>query len=270
MNAKTGEIICTKKGNKKREIASLTKMMTCYCAFKLIEQYGIDFKNVYIQVSRYACILGGTSANLKTNDVLTIWDLLHAMMLPSGNDAAFCLAENFGRYIYINSDKYKVKVKQNPGYASKKIKDPIKHFLFLMNKTANELGMKNTYYANPHGLNNTDSFSTASDQIKLSYHILKSKLIREIVNKTEYECEVEQMDQNIRVARWENTNKLLGKKGWQGIKTGVTTAAGPSLSAYYEDERNAYIIILLGSISKDIRWIESTRLIEWISRIQNS
>lgn len=266
MDGKSGEILYQKKGNKKREIASLTKMMTCLCACKLIKQYEINPKEVYVQVSKYSSHIGGTSAHLEANDVLTIWDLLHGLMLPSGNDAALTLAENFGTYIYLKSEKYKAKVKQDPSYADKKVREPVKYFLCMMNKMASELGLKFTYYANSHGLVNSDSYSTAADQAKLTYQLLKWNMIREIVNTPVYECEVEQGDSTIRNVRWENTNKLLGRKGWQGVKTGVTTAAGPSLSAYYEDETDSYIIILLSSSSMEIRWAEAQKLVDWTNK----
>jgi D-alanyl-D-alanine carboxypeptidase (penicillin-binding protein 5/6) len=233
------------------------------CVCKLIKQYGIDPRSIYIQVSKYASSIGGTSAELEKNDILSIWDLMHGLMLPSGNDAAVSLAESFGTYIYLKSDKCKEKMKQDPDHANKQVKDPIKYFLYLMNKTAADLELKNTYYANPHGLVNTDSYSTACDQAKLTFQLLKWDMIREIVNKKEYRCEVEQEDQTIRNVCWENTNKLLGRKGWQGVKTGVTSAAGPSLSAYYEDEKDAYIIILLSSATMDIRWLEAMKLVNW-------
>jgi len=266
MDGKTGDLIASKKGNKKREIASLTKMMTCICVCKLIKQYNIAPKSIYIQVSKLAASMGGTSADLQRKDVVSIWDLMHALMLPSGNDAAISLAESFGTYIYLKSDKCKQRTKVDPTHPTQKVKNAIKYFLNLMNKTAIELGLKNTYYANPHGLINTESYSTAVDQAKLTQHVLKWDLAREIVNKKEYICEVEEGDGTIRTVKWENTNKLLGRKGWYGVKTGVTTAAGPSLSAYYEHENESYILILLGSASMDIRWIESIRLVEWANK----
>jgi len=266
MCAKSGEIICSKKGTKKREIASLTKMMTCLCVCKLIKQYGINPKSIYIQVSKYASTIGGTSAHLQYKDVLSIWDLMHALMLPSGNDAAISLAESFGSYIYLKSEKCKQRVKQDPQHATKKVKNALKYFLNLMNKTATDMGLKNTYYANPHGLINTDSYSTALDQAKLTFEVLKWDLIREVVDKREYHCEIEQSDGTNRNVRWENTNKLLGRKGWYGVKTGVTTAAGPSLSAYYQHESDNYIIILLNSSSMDIRWVEALKIVDWAAK----
>ena len=85
--------------NQSREIASLTKIMTLWTILKLLEVYSINERTIYFTVSQYAASIGGTSANLKSGDELTILDLLYGMMLPSGNDAALCLAQNFNKII---------------------------------------------------------------------------------------------------------------------------------------------------------------------------
>jgi D-alanyl-D-alanine carboxypeptidase len=264
MDANNGELLYAKRETKKREIASLTKMMTLYCVCKLLKKYNVDAKDTYVQVSKLAATMIGTSARLKYGDVLTIWDLMHGLMLPSGNDAAFTLAESFGTYIYLQSSEYKLKVKENPEYANVKVKNPVKYFLDLMNQTADELDLTCTNYANPHGLINQHSHSTASDQAKLAYQCMKIEMIREIVNKKTYSCEIEQVDQSTRIATWENTNKLLGREGWNGVKTGVTNAAGPCFAGHYKKGEDAYIVVLLCSSSMDIRWVECPRLVSWI------
>lgn len=83
----------------KREIASLTKIMTLYTALKLIERLEIDAKTALVEISENASDIEGTSASLEAKDVFTVWELLHGLMLPSGNDAAIALAEYFGELI---------------------------------------------------------------------------------------------------------------------------------------------------------------------------
>lgn len=85
-----------KDWNSKREIASLTKIMTLFTVLKLAQKFNLSMLNETIWVSREATQMIGTSAWLRQNDLLSVWDLCHAMMLPSGNDAAFALAEHFG------------------------------------------------------------------------------------------------------------------------------------------------------------------------------
>ena len=263
-DCKTGELLYGMMEHKKREIASLTKIMTCYVVCKLIREYNVDAKSTYIQVSSLASSMNGTTANLQPGDILSIWDLLHGMMLPSGNDAAYSLAESFGTYIYIQSAEYKEKMKITPELAQQKVKNPIKYFLDSMNKTASDLKMRSTYYANPHGLTNKNNKSTARDIAKLSIMVLKDDIIKQIVSNKKYCCEIEQSDKSTKISMWENTNKLLDD-GWNGVKTGVTTAAGPCLSASYTDSlNNQYVIVLLCSNSMDHRWTEAAKLVKWV------
>ena len=77
-------------------MASITKMMTFYTALKLIERFNIDPSKTILTVSRNASRMIGTSACLREGDQLRLDELFYGMMLPSGNDAAFCIAEYFG------------------------------------------------------------------------------------------------------------------------------------------------------------------------------
>ncbi len=265
MDGKTGQLIYSRKETRKREIASLTKMMNLLCVLKLLEEYRIDPKTTYLEVSKLASSMKGTSANLRSGDVLSVWDLLHGLMLPSGNDAAWALAESFGKFIYLRSEEYQVKCRDSKASACK---NPLKYFLRFMNKTAQDLGMIHTNYANPHGLVNPFNVSTAGDQATLSHHLLKWEMAREIVNTQVYSCEIEMPHNKVRKSTWENTNKLLGKEGWGGVKTGITTADGYCLSSYYQKGDEEYIVILLCSSSKEIRWVEAPQLVQFARKIR--
>ena len=76
-------------------MASLTKMMTALVALELSAEMRLDIRNTYFKVSLKAAQTIGTTACLVDGQVVSIWDLLHGLMLPSGNDAAMVLAENF-------------------------------------------------------------------------------------------------------------------------------------------------------------------------------
>lgn len=80
----------------RREVASITKMMTFYTVLRLCERYHIDPNYTTITISRNAAKIHGTSADLQEGDILSLSQLFYGMMLPSGNDAAFALAEHFG------------------------------------------------------------------------------------------------------------------------------------------------------------------------------
>lgn len=83
----------------RREVASLTKIMTCYTVLNLIKKFNISEKNTMVVISENAANITGTTADLIAGDTLSIWDLLFGLMLPSGNDAAIALAEYFGQLL---------------------------------------------------------------------------------------------------------------------------------------------------------------------------
>ena len=87
-------------------MASLTKMMTCYAVILLSEELGMGLHTTKIQVQRASAETPGTSAFLRTGDYLVLWDLLHGLMLPSGNDAAHCLATYFGTILGKKAHRY--------------------------------------------------------------------------------------------------------------------------------------------------------------------
>jgi len=106
-DGRTGEILFGKCENDRREIASLTKIMTCFVVVQIIRKIRLNAQRTYLQVSKAAATVGGSSAKLRTGDILSVWDLLHGLMLPSGNDAAMTLAEHFGHYLYEVATRYK-------------------------------------------------------------------------------------------------------------------------------------------------------------------
>lgn len=77
-------------------MASLTKIMTLFCSLKLCSKYQLDVHTTYVQVPRFAAFICGTIAGLRAGEHLCLFDLFHALMLPSGNDAACVLASFFG------------------------------------------------------------------------------------------------------------------------------------------------------------------------------
>ena len=80
-----------------REVASLTKIMTCFTVIQFFESVLYkDMKKIFLRVSTKAASTSGTSARLQANMIISVWDLLFGLMLPSGNDSAVCLAEGVG------------------------------------------------------------------------------------------------------------------------------------------------------------------------------
>lgn len=238
----TGRVLYGYKDLEIKEIASLTKIMTCLLCLKFIEDGLATFEDT-VKVSVKAQNVPGTSAELKENDQLCVLDLLYGLMLPSGNDAAWALAEHFGKLVAITTSK------------------PVKIFVSEMNRLSRLLNLSMTYFANPHGLIYKKNVSCARDISKLSSIAMKNHFFKKIVNTKSHNAEILNSGQS-RKTIWENTNKLL-TKGFEGIKTGVTDNAGPCLSAAFRGY--VFIIItLLNSRSMEARWEEAQTIKTWI------
>jgi D-alanyl-D-alanine carboxypeptidase len=81
--------------------------MTAFVVIQIVRKIKLDTQKTMLQVSKTAATVGGTSAKLRSGDVLSVWDLLHGLMLPSGNDAAMTLAEHFGQYLFEVATRFK-------------------------------------------------------------------------------------------------------------------------------------------------------------------
>lgn len=108
---KKGMVYFGKSQDEQVEIASMTKICTAYTVCRILEEldiYGIEkAKNIYLRVSRKAAFMPGTSAYVQTDNRITLYDAMVALLLPSGNDAAIMLATEFGRWLFMIGDKQK-------------------------------------------------------------------------------------------------------------------------------------------------------------------
>ena len=104
MNIKTSEVMFAKQEKIQRQVASLTKVMTAYVVFDLMSRFGLEWNKVVVKIltSSTTPHLGGTSAQLLPGDKICVRELMFAMMLPSGNDAAQSLAIYFGNLVLLN------------------------------------------------------------------------------------------------------------------------------------------------------------------------
>lgn len=186
--------------------ASLTKLMT---ALLILEQDELQ-ASVTIQGSD---LVGGTSMGLRAGEVLTVEELLWGMLIPSGNDAAVALARHSAGSVDV--------------------------FVQRMNIRAEELGLAQTHFANPHGFDAEGHTSSAADLLALTLRDLAFPLFREIVSTA---------STTVAGHRLRATNQLLGTlQGADGVKTGTTAAAGQSLVASVTREGHRVLMVLLGS-----------------------
>ena len=264
-NVKNGEIVSEKNSGEVREIASLTKIMTAIVTLDFIEKSNIKPQDYTVRVSSLAPLMCGTTAKLREGDTLTLWDALHALMLPSGNDAAVAIAESIGKKLM---DEAFASQKNDEGTPKcKPSKNPIWYFVSQMNAKAKELGMNNTRFANPHGLNEKDNISTALDMAILSAFAMKKMSFRMIVKRKTYECAIVQSNRVLRPITWENTNKLLNH-GYDGLKTGITPSAGPCLASSLRRGDNRHLIcVVLNCGNTEMRFSDSRRLMEYGMRL---
>ena len=192
-----------------------------------------------MEIDDVSAEISGTSAELIEGDHYSVLQLLYGLMLPSGNDAALALARWGGKVLGAD----------------------YKHFIALMNKFALELGMKSSTFGNPHGLPHPNSASTAEDLSILVAKCLDMPYFREVIRCKLFKCWTENTGVRREVV-WENTNKLLRRPGFEGVKTGVTVTAGPCLASLYTVKDRTFIIILLRTSKmsrrfKETRWILS-------------
>lgn len=226
MDLDSGRVMYQKDMNQKRLIASTTKIMTAIVA---IENGELTKK---IKVGKEVLSMYGTNIYVEVGESMRLKDLLYGLLLRSGNDASVVIA--------------------------KAVAGSEEKFVNMMNDKAKEIGMKNTIFKNPHGLDEkTENYSTAYDMAKLSKYVYQNKTYRNITSTSKYEVSTGK-----KTYLWYNRNKLLtdyeyctgGKNGYtpRAGKTLVSTASknGLNLTAVtlsdgdiYTNHKNLYEII---------------------------
>ncbi|HEX2937538.1 MAG TPA: D-alanyl-D-alanine carboxypeptidase family protein [Ruminiclostridium sp.] len=247
VNADTNTIIYEKNQDQKIYPASITKLMTAiivYDKFKgkldtnvTVEKEDLDTLDPY-----------ASKAGLKVGEQLTIEQLLNCLLVKSGDDSANVLARVTG--------------------------GSVDEFVASMNKKAKEIGLKNTHYANPHGLQDPDHFTTASDVYKLAKYAMKIDELAKIVAQPSYTLPATNVNPQER--QFDNTNFLIKStqkkyyfKYVKGIKTGSTTPAGKCLVSYAEKDGKTYYAVVMGGTDKDgtnTAFTETKDLYQWVFR----
>ena len=228
IDRKTNSVLFGKNENSKKKMASTTKIMT---ATIIIEKCNLTDT---IEISKKAAGTGGSRLGLKTGDKITVLDLLYGLMLRSGNDAAVALAE------YAGGD--------------------INGFAELMNAKALELGLTNTHFETPHGLDSNEHYTTAYELALLSNYALNNPTFAKIVGTKNYTITINGSPKDL-----SNTNELLGNmEGVYGIKTGFTNGANRCLVTACKKNNMDIICVVLGADTKKFRTIDSIKLINYV------
>lgn len=246
---RTGTPIGGKDDEARLEIASVTKLMTAAVVLRLARKEPDTLRET-VTVGASSARVGGSTAALQAGDRLSVEDLLYGLLLPSGNDAAAALAEHFGPRF------------RPAGEVGAKL-GAAECFVFEMNRTAAELGLKETSYKNPHGLPERGHLSTARDQFLLASALVRETPLLEYTGTRQRGCRIGNISGRSRNAIWKNTNRLLETEGYLGLKTGTTSGAGSCLVSLGERGDQRLIVVVLGSTGADAREADTRNLFRW-------
>lgn len=245
-NAETGEVLFYKKPVSPVFPASTAKLLSALVALEWCETdeeitVGDEIKMITADSSK---------VNLKQGQVLTVSTLLHAMLLPSGNDAAYVMAVYVGRKSLKKSTAKKI--------------DAVKEFTRLMNEKADELGAENSCFITPDGYDALGQYTTAYDMGMIGLAAIKNKTILKITKCSSKNATLISGEKYT----WNNSNSLIKKtSNWYnsnviGLKTGTTTMAGCCLISAAKTEDGVVVCVVMKSTSTG-RYNDSTKLLKY-------
>lgn len=225
IDADSASVVYEKEPYKKMPMASTTKIMTAICAIENTNT------NMPLTVPDEAVGIEGSSVYLEKGEVITIKELLYAMMLNSGNDAATALA------IAVSGS--------------------VEEFCNLMNRTAKNIGAKNTNFTNPSGLYDENHYTTAYDLALITSYALKNPLFAEIVA-----TKVKKVSKGTDDSRYlKNHNRLLWQyEGCTGVKTGFTKKCGRCLVSSAKIDGLGFIAVTLNAPDD---WRDHTAMLDY-------
>lgn len=222
--------------------ASVTKLFSAYVAGQYLDMdKKVTVGNVLSLVAA-----GSSVAELEKGDQITVAQLIEAMMLPSGNDAAYVLAAEAGSMIV------------DSGATDQ---DAVKAFVEEMNRHAKAVGMQNTHFANPDGIHRSDHYASADDLALMGMLALEDPVLMQYVGTA-----ADTVTLSSGAKQWENTNALIQPESEYycpyaiGLKTGQTPSAGSCLLSAFEYEGRTLIVGVFGCPEKEDRFADSLQL----------
>lgn len=259
LDGKTGALIAGHEADEPRKAASTTKIMCARVVLQMAEKEPKILDETVI-ISQLADDTSGSTADVRVGEKLPVRELLYGLLLPSGNDAGNALAQHFNS----RCEKPDDALLQRTGMDPKKMTTRI-NFIAEMNREAAKLGMKQTIYRSAFGDggSDTDRTTTPHELATLAFETMKNERFREYVRTRKYECKVRTPDGGERTATWTNTNRLLAKADYDGVKTGTTSLAGSCLVSRRVVDEGTFIVVVLGSKANDDRYSDSEALHEW-------
>lgn len=230
---KTGKILYEKNAHEKLAPASMTKIMSMLIIIEAIEKGTISWDEM-ITVSERASSMGGSQILLETGEQMTVSDLFKGVAVASGNDAVVALAEA--------------------------VAGTVEEFVVLMNDKVKELGLNDTNFKNPHGLDDANHYSSAYDMAFISRELVKHEKVLEFTSIYE-----DYLRKGTSREFWlTNTNKLTRfKAGVDGLKTGYTKEAGYCLTATMKKDNMRLVSTVMGEETSTIRNAEISSLLDY-------
>lgn len=225
MDKETGVVLYEKNSRELIAMASTTKIMTSLIA---INNGNIDEK---VTISKKSAAIHGSTVGYKEGEEITIRELLYGLMFKSGNDAAVAIAEGVG--------------------------GSIEGFLKLMNEYALQIGLRDTHFETPHGLDSENHYTTAYDLALLTTKAKNNEIFNEIVGSKVIDPEKYNFTRG-----YNNINKLLYQvPEATGVKTGYTGNAGKCLVSSFDVNGHEIVVVTLNCIE---RWRESKKIFEYV------
>jgi len=235
-NINTDKVVYSKNADQQIAPASLTKLLTICVASEYLNENDI----LTVGDELYYLQPASSTAGLMLDQTLSFRQALEAMLLPSGNDAAYCIAANVGRKI-------------NPDATTAQA---IELFIEKMNEYAKELGCKNSHFSSPDGYDTYDQYSCANDLLIIAKKAMTIETITEITAKQE----ITETLSDGTTYTWKNTNDLLyptyspNYEYITGLKTGSTPNAGSCIIISITKNDLDYIVICLGCQDSSTRY----------------
>ena len=253
----TGQVLAGHKPDEKLKSASTTKIM---CARVVLELAKLDSNilDEVVTISKLADATDGSTAGVQAGERISVRDGLRGLMLVSGNDMGNALAEHFNARLRPPGEETPATVRAS-AFRTRC------NFIAEMNREAARLGMTGTVYRMPYvdGGTDADRTTTARDLATLTHAAMKDPVFCEIVKTARYPCKVGTPKGKIRLLQWENTNQLLKLGGYDGVKTGMTNAAGYCLVASGEQDGVRLVVVVMGTVDENVRFAEARNLFRW-------
>lgn len=233
IEASTGEIIFEKNSHEKLAPASMTKMMSMLLIVEAIDHGNLKWDQM-ITVSENASSMGGSQILLETGEKMSVQDLFKGIAVASGNDAVVALAEA--------------------------VAGTEEEFVNQMNQKAKDLGLNDTNFKNPHGLDTANHYSSAYDMAMIAKELVRHEKVLEYTSIYEDYLREDQENKVWLV----NTNKLVRfYDGLDGLKTGYTKEAGYCLTSTAKRGDTRFITVVMGEPDTKTRNSETTSMLDY-------